>query len=127
MVRLGRTPVRVRRAHLHNIRAAGFLSLDHYNEVQKQNAATRELAHKQAMERAALDETHAEASAAAAGEVNKDAREAARKQQAEEANRLETLRLGQEARHESLFASGALQRPADGTGMQAENPELVGG
>lgn len=55
-----------RRNHLHNVRAQGYFSIEDYNESQKRNAASRELAHKQEMEKDALDATHAEASAKAA-------------------------------------------------------------
>lgn len=55
-----------RNAHMHMIRAAGFFSLDAYNEAQKRAGAARDMERKQAAERAAMDEAHAEATAKAA-------------------------------------------------------------
>lgn len=77
-----------RATHVQNVRAAGFASIEAYNEAQKRAAEARALAHKQAMERAQLDETHAEATAKSAADAapKNDAKldkesEAARNQQ----------------------------------------------
>jgi hypothetical protein len=60
-----------RTTHLHNVRAAGHASIEAYNEAQAKAAAVRDLARKQAAERAMLDEDHAAATAkAAAGASN---------------------------------------------------------
>lgn len=61
--------VAARAAHAHNIRAAGFVSTQDYSEAQKRAAASRELANKQAIERAKIDEAHAEARSAIAAEA----------------------------------------------------------
>lgn len=58
-----------RQTHLLNIRAQGFTSLDHYNQVQEQATASRKLAHEQAVERAKLDEEQAEAKVKLAAEA----------------------------------------------------------
>jgi hypothetical protein len=55
-----------RAQHLHNVKAAGYASLEAYNEAMKRDAAARDLARKQAAERAKMDEAHAEAAAKAA-------------------------------------------------------------
>jgi hypothetical protein len=70
----------LRAQHLHNVRAAGYASIHAYNEAMKRDAATAELAHKQAIERAKMDETHAEATAKAAADAQpkKDAPAAAK-------------------------------------------------
>lgn len=57
-----------RNAHMHMIRAAGFFSIEAYNEAQKRAGEARDLERKQAAERVAMDEAHAEATAKAAAE-----------------------------------------------------------
>jgi hypothetical protein len=58
-----------RLTHIHNIRAAGYASIEDYNTAHVRAMASRDLAHKQALARAKLDDDHAEAVSKAAAEA----------------------------------------------------------
>jgi hypothetical protein len=90
-----------RTKHLHDVRAMGFASIEHFNDAQNRNAASRDLAAQQAAERAKLDEQHAEATAAAAAAAGPN-KEAVADAQAQDAQAKEDTRLREERRQREL-------------------------